>query len=243
MTRFVIGDIHGCSDEVRYLVDALPVQSRDEIIFLGDYIDRGADSRGVVSYLVKLRDHYFKDNKLVFLKGNHEDMLLSYLGLSGKHGQMFLANGGYATVASYGIPAEDSSPDRLNAAIPPDHVSFFLNLATYHVTEPYLCVHAGVNPVKALAEQTDEELLWIRHPFLHSSHVLPYTILFGHTPQHSVLYDLPYKIGLDTGLVYGNMLTCLDTDEKILYQIGRGKKRVNKVSSQHKWQAVSETFR
>jgi len=231
MSRFVIGDIHGCSDEVRYLIDALPVRSRDEIIFLGDYIDRGADSQGVVSFLIKLRDH-LKDNKLVFLKGNHEDMLLSYLGLNGKHGRMFLVNGGNATVESYGIPAENSSPDRLYSAIPPDHVVFFLALVNYHVTEHYLCVHAGVNPVKALAEQTDEELLWIRHPFLYSSHILPYTILFGHTPQHSVLYDLPYKIGLDTGLVYGNMLTCLETDEKILYQIGRGKKRVNKVSSQ-----------
>ena len=70
MTSFVIGDIHGCSDELRYLVDALPVQPNDEIIFLGDYIDRGPDSHGVVSYLIKLRD-YLKENKLVFLKGNH----------------------------------------------------------------------------------------------------------------------------------------------------------------------------
>ena len=110
--------------------------------------------------------------------------------------------------------AEISSPDRLSAAIPPDHLAFYQALVNWYVTEPYFCVHAGVNPLKTLPEQTDEELLWIRHPFLYSSHVLPYTILFGHTPQHSVLYDLPYKIGLDTGLVYGNMLTCFDTDEK-----------------------------
>jgi len=242
MSSFVIGDIHGCSDELRYLIEALPVRSSDQIIFLGDYIDRGADSQGVVSFLIKLKEH-LKGNRLVFLKGNHEDMLLSYLELSGQHGKMFLFNGGKATLESYGISADNSSPDRLRAAIPADHMAFYLALVNYHVTEPYLCVHAGVNPLKTLTEQAEEELLWIRHPFIDSSHILPYTILFGHTPQHSVLYDLPYKIGLDTGLVYGNMLTCLDTDEKILYQIGRGKKRVNKVYSQQKWQLAPGTLR
>ena len=234
MTSFVIGDIHGCADELRYLIDGLPVRPDDEIIFLGDYIDRGPDSCGVVSFLIKLKDQ-LTENRLVFLKGNHEDMLLSYLKLSGQHGKMFLLNGGNATVESYGVSAEISSPDRLSAAIPPDHLAFYQALVNWYVTEPYFCVHAGVNPLKTLPEQTDEELLWIRHPFLSSSHVLPYTILFGHTPQHSVLYDLPYKIGLDTGLVYGNMLTCFDTDEKVLYQIGRGKKRVNRVPIQQKW--------
>ncbi len=234
MTSFVIGDIHGCADELRYLIDGLPVRPDDEIIFLGDYIDRGPDSCGVVSFLIKLKNQ-LTENRLVFLKGNHEDMLLSYLKLSGQHGKMFLLNGGNATVESYGVSAEISSSDRLSAAIPPDHLAFYQALVNWYVTEPYFCVHAGVNPLKTLPEQTDEELLWIRHPFLSSSHVLPYTILFGHTPQHSVLYDLPYKIGLDTGLVYGNMLTCFDTDEKVLYQIGRGKKRVNRAPIQQKW--------
>jgi serine/threonine protein phosphatase 1 len=100
-----------------------------------------------------------------------------------------------------------------------------------------------VNPFKTLAEQTDEELLWIRHPFLYSSHMLPYTVLFGHTPQRSVLYDLPYKIGLDTGLVYGNMLTCLDTAQRNLYQISRGKKRVKKIFIREKWHSSPATSR
>ena len=242
MTSFVIGDIHGCCDELRYLVDALPVRSGDKIVFLGDYIDRGPDSRAVVSFLIELNDR-LSENKLVFLKGNHEDMLLSYLELSGQHGKMFLLNGGIATVESYGIPAEESSPARFSAALPPDHLAFYQRLEHYYVTEGYFCVHAGVNPFKKLPEQSDEELLWIRHPFLYSSHLLPYTVLFGHTPQQSVLYDLPYKIGLDTGLVYGNMLTCLDTDERILYQIGRGKKRVKKVAIQEKWHSSPANHR
>ena len=234
MTSFVIGDIHGCCDELRHLIGALPIGPDDEVIFLGDYIDRGPDSRAVISFLIELKDR-LRENRLVFLKGNHEDMLLSYLELSGQYGKMFLLNGGNATVESYGIAAENSSPDQLAAAMPPDHLAFYQALESYYVTEPYFCVHAGVNPFKTLAEQSDEELLWIRHPFLYSSHRLPYTVLFGHTPQRSVLYDLPYKIGLDTGLVYGNMLTCLDTAQRNLYQIRRGKKRVTKISIREKW--------
>ena len=224
------------------MVDALPVRPGDEIVFLGDYIDRGPDSSGVVSFLIELKVS-LSDNKLVFLKGNHEDMLLSYLGLSGHHGNMFLPNGGRATVQSYGVAADNPSPNRLQAAMPPNHLAFYQALESYFLTEPYLCVHAGIHPLKSLPEQSEEDLLWIRDPFLQSSHPLPYTILFGHTPQHAVLYHLPYKIGLDTGLVYGNMLTCLNTDEKILYQIGRGKKRISKTSVEQKWKAAPTTFR
>jgi len=234
MSSFVIGDIHGCSGELRHLVDGLPLRPGDEIVFLGDYIDRGPDSSGVVSFLIELKKS-LKENKLVFLKGNHEDMLLSYLDLSGRHGKMFLLNGGRATVQSYGVIADNPSPDRLQAAMPPAHLAFYQALENYYLTGSYLCVHAGIHPDKSLREQSDEDLLWIRDLFLRSSHTLPYTILFGHTPQTSVLYHLPYKIGLDTGLVYGNMLTCLETDEKVLYQIGRGKKRVGKTSVQQKW--------
>lgn len=234
MSSFVIGDIHGCSGELRHLVDGLPLRPGDEIVFLGDYIDRGPDSSGVVSFLIELKNS-LKENKLVFLKGNHEDMLLSYLDLSGRHGKMFLLNGGRATVQSYGVIADNPSPDQLQAAMPPAHLAFYQALENYYLTGSYLCVHAGIHPDKSLREQSDEDLLWIRDLFLRNSHTLPYTILFGHTPQTSVLYHLPYKIGLDTGLVYGNMLTCLETDEKVLYQIGRGKKRVSKTSVQQKW--------
>jgi serine/threonine protein phosphatase 1 len=204
MSSFVIGDIHGCLEELRHLVDALPVRPGDEMVFLGDYIDRGPDSSGVVSFLIELKAS-LSENKLVFLKGNHEDMLLSYLELSGQHGKMFLLNGGWATVQSYGLTADNRSPNRLHTAMPPAHLQFYQSLESYYLTEPYLCVHAGIHPLKSLEEQTDEELLWIRDPFLHSSHTLPYTIIFGHTPQHAVLYHKPYKIGLDNGLDYGNI--------------------------------------
>src|SRR5678810_617984 len=89
MSRYVIGDIHGCVDELRRLIGALPLRLGDSLIFLGDYIDRGPDSAGVVAYLIALQSE-LREVSFVFLRGNHEDMLLSYLGLAGQHGDCLL---------------------------------------------------------------------------------------------------------------------------------------------------------
>src|ERR1044071_6500869 len=105
MRSFVIGDIHGCVVELRYLIENLPADPGDRLIFLGDYIDRGPDSSGVVSYLLEAKSTL--PCEFVFLKGNHEDMFLSYLGLPGQYGDMFLINGGRPTLESYGLSVED----------------------------------------------------------------------------------------------------------------------------------------
>lgn len=236
MSRYVVGDIHGCSDELRRLLDSLRLASGDTLVFLGDYIDRGPDSSGVVSSLFELEKNY-PAVSLVFLKGNHEDMLLSFLGLGGDHGDMFMLNGGRATLQSYGLKHDRATAQDALSAIPPEHLAFYQRLTTYYVMDSFLCIHAGINPEKPLAEQTEEEILWIRNSFIYRSHPLPYTVLFGHTPQPTVFFDLPYKVGLDTGLVYGNMLTCLEVDEKVLYQIGRGRRSVSRTSVQRKWNA------
>lgn len=238
MARYVIGDIHGCLSELSRLIGALPLTRNDLVVFLGDYIDRGPDSQAVVSYLLSLKAAY-DGVEFVFLKGNHEDMFLSYLELGGQHGDMFLPNGGKATLASYGLSPDETNPENVLPALPPDHIEFFQSLSSYHITDPYLCVHAGIRPDRPLSEQQDEDMLWIRNPFIYRSHQLPYTVLFGHTPQPTVLYDLPYKIGLDTGLVWGNMLTCLEVDEKVLFQIGRGKKNVTRTSAERRWKPPS----
>jgi serine/threonine protein phosphatase 1 len=241
MKSFVIGDIHGNERELRYLIDGLPLSHGDRLVFLGDYIDRGPNSRGVVSYLVELPKQ-LSSIEFIFLKGNHEDMFLSFLGIGGHHGDMFLINGGKATVSSYGIQSEKPSPQEVLSILPDEHRKFYLALLRYYVMDRFLCVHAGIDPEKALEGQSEEELLWIRNKFIYASHRLPYTILFGHTPQQTVYYDLPYKVGLDTGLVYGNMLTCLDVDEKVLYQISAGKKRVNRTSIQQRWDSARAKF-
>jgi len=238
MARYVIGDIHGCIAELSRLLDALPLTKGDRVVFLGDYIDRGADSCGVVSHLLSFRQDH-PSIEFVFLKGNHEDMLLSFLGLSGQHGDMFLINGGRATLASYGVEIQNANAQSALSAIPSEHLAFFQALKNLFLADSFLCVHAGINPQKSLAEQSQDELLWIRNAFIYGSHALPYTVLFGHTPQPTVFFNLPYKIGLDTGLVYGNMLTCLELDEKVLFQISRGKKRVNRTSAQDKWSSPS----
>jgi serine/threonine protein phosphatase 1 len=237
MGCYVIGDVHGCSAELARLVEALPVKSSDTIVFLGDYIDRGPDSRGVVSYLLELQRQ--EPCALVFLKGNHEDMLLSFLGLGGRHGEAFLYNGGRATAASYGSTSPTPRPEELQTAIPAEHVNFYKQLVNHYLTGPFLCVHAGINPLKPLEDQTEAETLWIRDKFIYSPHPLPHTVLFGHTPASEVFYDLPYKIGLDTGLVYGNKLSCLETDEKVVYQITRGEKTVQRTPVRDKWASTS----
>jgi len=238
MARYVIGDIHGCVAELTRLIESLPLAKRDQVIFLGDYIDRGPDSCGVISYLLGLRQTCSSID-FVFLKGNHEDMLLSYLGYRGQHGEMFLANGGKSTLASYGLNPDEATAENVSAAMPSGHLNFFQTLAHCHATDSFFCVHAGINPQKTLAEQTDEEFFWIRNTFIYRSHPLPYTVLFGHTPQPTVFFDLPYKVGLDTGLVYGNMLTCLELDEKVLFQISRGRKRIHRTSAERKWSSSS----
>lgn len=241
MPRYVIGDIHGCIAELRRLLESLPLASGDAVVFLGDYIDRGPDSRAVISQILSLKQTR-ADVDFVFLKGNHEDMFLSYLGIGGQHGNMFLVNGGQATLASYELNPDEVSPAQACSMIPPDHLDFFQTLRSFHLMDPYLCVHAGINPDKPLEEQAEEELLWIRNAFIYRSHKLPYTVVFGHTPQPTVLYDLPYKIGIDTGLVWGNMLTCLEVDEKVLFQIGRGNKRVQRTSAERKWKSSAASL-
>ena len=124
MSRYVIGDIHGCVDELRRLIGALPLRLGDSLIFLGDYIDRGPDSAGVVAHLIALQSE-LREVSFVFLRGNHEDMLLSYLGLAGQHGDMFLINGGKATLASYGL-SEAVAAEKALSAIPPERVAALL---------------------------------------------------------------------------------------------------------------------
>ena len=236
MASFVIGDIHGCLDELASLVEALPLERSDRLIFLGDYIDRGPDSKEVVSYLIELQSRAAPE--LIFLKGNHEDMFLSYLGLPGRHGDMFLYNGGGPTLASYAISPR-SRPSEALTSIPSSHLEFFRRLRIYYVAPPFFCVHAGIDPAVSLDEQDEEEMLWIRDQFILSRHTLPYTVLFGHTPQEEVMFHLPYKVGLDTGLVYGNKLSCLELEEQVLFQIGRRKKQVMRRSVESYWKTAS----
>lgn len=218
---FVVGDLHGCVDELNRLLDALGPTREDTVCFLGDYIDRGPSPKAVIDRLLRL---HAEGPRCVFLKGNHEDMFLSFLGLPGHYGEAFIANGGDATLASYGLEG-DSGPE-VSTRLPPGHREFLLALRTQAQFGRYLCVHAGVRPSRALDRQDEEDLLWIREEFIAFSHPFPVTVLFGHTPQREVRLHLPFKIGLDTGLVYGNRLSCLELERGALWQIQRRAQRV-----------------
>jgi serine/threonine protein phosphatase 1 len=221
MSLYAIGDLHGCPDELEVLLETLAPECGDTVVFLGDYVDRGPAVRPLVDRLLRLGHEPFDS---IFLRGNHEDMLLSYLGVSGRHGDVYLENGGGMTLASYGIPSGTFGPTSLDL-FPADHVAFFRNCRLQYLAGSFLFVHAGIRPGVPLAAQDEEDLLWIREEFFSRPHALPYTVVFGHTPTREARVELPYRIGLDTGLVYGNKLSCLDVDGQRLVQVTRGARR------------------
>lgn len=217
---FAIGDIHGCPDELEAMLHAIKAGAGDTVVLVGDYVDRGPSARAVIDLALELDR---SEAEAVFLKGNHEDMMLSFLGLPGNYGDSFLFNGGVATLESYGLKENDLTEAR--DRIPPPHLDFFKNLAVSYQRPPYLFVHAGILPTRQLEDQQTEDMLWIRQEFIMNPHRIDATVVFGHTPMRGVMVDLPYKLGIDTGLVYGGKLTCVEFTEGVLYQVQRGSRR------------------
>lgn len=198
---FIVGDIHGCLDVLKRLMDKIHWRpDEDRLIFLGDYIDRGADSRGVVDYILEIS----KESSLVqCLLGNHENILLDFLSTGDP--RLLLINGGITTLESYQVANERGD----EPLIPRDHVAFFQKLLLYIELDDYYVVHAGFRPGVEVDKQSLEDLIWIREPFIFSDYDFGKTVIFGHTPLAEPLV-MDNKIGLDTGAVYGNRLTCLE---------------------------------
>ena len=220
---YAIGDIHGHRDKVERLLDKLNYDpAADRLIFLGDYIDRGPDSKGVIDLMIALK-HTNDSN--IFLMGNHEDNFLTYMqacvagnGANYWRKEPFFAGGGIATLHSYHPSLQDPFEQRLVANIPPEHLSFLTDLQLFWSNETYIAVHAGVRPGIPLEQQFENDLLRIRAPFLHHSHGLGKYVLFGHTPFHDTFRHHD-KVGIDTGACYEAMgygkLTafCLQTQQ------------------------------
>lgn len=198
-----VGDIHGCLDLLRQLLAKVAPGTEDQVVFLGDYIDRGPDSRGVIDYLLEFRACW---PQTVFLKGNHEAMLLDYL--AGRERLRYLLNGGETTLYNY--RGEEG------LQIPAEHLQFLHGLRLYFETEHFIFAHAGLRPEVSLKNQQEEDLLWIREDFLNSNYCWGKTVVFGHTPlRKPQLSD--DRIGLDTGAVYGRTLTCCDVINRKLW--------------------------
>ncbi|MEA1995393.1 MAG: metallophosphoesterase [Campylobacterota bacterium] len=205
---FVIGDIHGCYERLKTLLKKLHIKNNDMLIFLGDYIDRGTDSKKVVEEVINLKSQYH----IITLLGNHEKMLLDILQKSLPI-EMWLFNGGETTLLSYGIKKYNISSD----LFPPEHIEFFKSLLPYYEMGNYIFVHAGLKPNIPLGKQSIDDLVWIRDEFIYSDCDFGKVVVFGHTPLAEPLF-LKNKIGIDTGAVYGGKLTCLVLPEKEIIQ-------------------------
>ncbi len=206
---FAIGDIHGClshlerlMEEIRPLLDP----QEDTLVFLGDYIDRGPDPKGVVDLILQIKKEV---RHVVCLKGNHEDMFLDWV-LNGRNYDLYLYNGGGSTIRSY-------SQDR-EFHLPAEHLDFFTSLRLYYETDKYIFVHAGLKAGVPLKEQDPQEMIWIREEFIYSNYDFGKLVVFGHTPLQRVLVA-PNKIGIDTGAVYGGKLTCLELPAQRFYSV------------------------
>ena len=220
---YAIGDIHGRRDLLanlheRILGDSANGENIEKtIVYLGDYIDRGDESAGVIGLLL---DQPLAGFASIHLKGNHEEMLLRFLD-DVTVGEVWLWNGGDATMRSYGldVPAYDQltalSLDDLAAwqrqladRVPPAHLDFLRRLALHHTVGAYLFVHAGIRPGVPLAAQRANDLIWIREPFLSSTAEHGMIVVHGHTifPEVSIA---PNRIGIDTGAFATDCLSCL----------------------------------
>ncbi|MDR2302839.1 MAG: serine/threonine protein phosphatase [Deltaproteobacteria bacterium] len=204
---FAIGDIHGCRvklDELLAKIDWRP-QNHEKLIFLGDYIDRGPDSYGVVEKVMELKNRW--QGRVVALKGNHEQMFMNFY--MGRELLPLTTNGTSFTIKSY----------KNHEPFPPAHVDFYNDLVLYHETDRHIFVHAGLRPGVALSNQTEDDFLWIRDDFLNFHHYdFGKTVVYGHTPFKRAQIS-PGRAGLDTGAVFGGPLTCLEVVEGRLIQV------------------------
>ena len=211
---FAIGDVHGCADELELLLSELPLQTGDCLVFLGDYVDRGPDSRKVIDLILQTGRRW----PVVSLRGNHESMMLDFLERPESVGAgLFVLNGGMQTLASYG----DGHGDFL---VPEEHHLFLRGLSVGLDTPDFFFVHAGVpdRPLNKLSESDADKMLWIRDSFFSSSFNWGKRIVHGHTPV-----DKPEthakRINVDTGCVYDRRLTAVELPAVKFYSVERQK--------------------
>lgn len=221
---YAIGDIHGHLDLLLAMLELIATDldrhpSPDVLlVFLGDYIDRGPNSRAVISLLSgHTRNDLLDRVSKVFLRGNHEQFLIDFLQSEPVLGR-WAPKGGLETLLSYGVssalvaravsePSADMLRLQLHAAIGEERQRFITNLPTYHAEGGYFFAHAGVDPDRELENQKDEDLIWIRQKFLKSTADFGKVVVHGHTPSKSI-ESFPNRINVDTGVDMHGRLSC-----------------------------------
>lgn len=218
---YAIGDVHGRLDVLEPLVQSLAEDAlsqrpteRPLLIFLGDYVDRGPASAGVIDKILALKAS--RGFEVRALKGNHEEALLQFLD-DPNFGSTWAQHGGIATIASYGVqpPSTRTDPDAWRAArdafaeaLPPEHLSFLRSLELMITVGEYAFVHAGVRPGVSFADQAERDMLWIRGEFLHSQGPFEKVIVHGHTPMEEPQITR-HRLGIDTGVYATGVLTAV----------------------------------
>ena len=229
---YAIGDVHGCIDQLEELMahlwdDGMNLEE-DTLVFLGDYIDRGPDCKGVIDYVIHLQEMYGKEH-VVALKGNHEDMCLHAYKKYGKDSSNEMAacwiyNGGIETKKSY---RQWELRHEQEEEVSEEHLNWMLELPTMYENEIGYFVHAGFEPWNKTAEETDDyHRMWIRQDFILNPKDFGKMVYFGHTAQKGNVLDKPEKIGLDTACVYGYKLSAICCDTGKVFQVDGWTKKI-----------------
>lgn len=209
---YAVGDVHGCLDRLvamhELIAEDLAARPTEEtiLVHLGDLVDRGPESAQVVEWLVA--GPPVPAQRLVNLMGNHEQMMLSAVAtLDEGSAELWMRNGGTDSLQSWGVPRIVPQAEWASR-IPIPHLVFLRDLALQCRIGSYLFVHAGIRPGVSLHQQTRQDLLWIREPFLSSTQDHGAVVVHGHTPRRDPTVR-PNRIGIDTGAVIGGALTCV----------------------------------
>ncbi|MBV9115834.1 MAG: serine/threonine protein phosphatase [Acetobacteraceae bacterium] len=208
---YAVGDIHGCLDQLVALHAAIAADlaarpvAAPLLLHIGDYVDRGPDTAGVIERL--RHGPPIAGVPTVNLKGNHEQTMIEALAGERAAGTDWLFHGGKPALASYGLDP-DGPRAAWRAAVPETHLAFLDRLTMTHREGGYLFVHAGIRPGVRLEDQAPEDLLRIRQPFLFTEQDLGVVVVHGHTPVKNPVVRRN-RIGIDTGAVFGGCLTCV----------------------------------
>lgn len=224
---YAIGDIHGQIDllhaaHARIMADRARVGDAEApIVHVGDLVDRGPDSRGVVEHLLKGQ---LAGQPWIVLKGNHDRMFSLYL--RGERDPELRAGldylnpkiGGQETLLSYGA-ARDAAPAEIAARVPEGHRAFLEGLPSHHLRGGVLFVHAGIRPGIALEDQTADDMSWIRGPFLEFTGPHPWLVVHGHTHRPAAEH-LGNRVNIDSSAAYGGPLTAVVIEDDAVWELG-----------------------
>lgn len=220
MVVWAVGDVHGRLDLLDPLLDAVDADAassdaeRKVVVMLGDYVDRGPDSRGVIDRLLRLRQGDGRERR--FLRGNHEDRMEAFLS-DPELGPGWCDYGGREALRSYGVtpPAMRGDADgwtdaarALNRALGPDHRAFLRDLEYSVEIGDYFFAHAGARPGVALADQSQQDLMWVRNAFLSDPRPFERVVVHGHTPEDVLVAD-HRRIGVDSGAYATGVLSAV----------------------------------